>query len=267
MLIDGGPAERAIVPALVAAAMTSATFVLLGTAPSASVVIAALAGTFIIYVLDRALWVGLEDAHARARWRLAETIGVCISAFALGTTIPTLRIETLVIGGIIGAAALLYSIPVRGRRLKSFGSAKPMLVIAGWVLGSVLVPAAESGLGSSQELIMLAIYRFFYLLPCVMLADLADAAHDRAAGITTPSNRMPRAFVMRVCELAIGAAALTAGVACLAGFGGLILVDAVGLIVAWSVMRSSHGANTRSFYLDLAMTWPAVTTMTWIVLA
>lgn len=256
----GSAAVRAIIPALVAAALCSATFALLDRPLSPALVLAALSGTFLVYILDRTLWAGPEDAGKNTSIRLPELLAGCFSAFVLGATLPLLRTGTIALAAAIGLFALAYAMPILGRRLKDTGRLKPVFVAGGWAAGAVLLPAFEAQTFEWMPIGVLLVYRLAYLLPNTIAADIADARADARAGLAKVFSSPARDYLINAGSVACAIALALAGIALLSGYaGGLMLVDSAGVLFILAMLHVNLGAAQRAFVLDVAMLWPAVT--------
>jgi hypothetical protein len=256
------PATRALLPALIAPVFCAATFALLNAPLSWPVLIVAAAGTYLVYVLDRTWWAGPEDSTKSTRWSHPETAGACISAFALGAMAPFLQLQTILLGSALAILGFVYAVPVFGYRLKEVGLAKPVIVGLGWAIGAVIIPAAEIADARPVTLLLLLAYRLLYVLPNTLGADLADVQGDVRVYLGTPGTQWPRPHVLRSARLAVGGAVTIAVILSLTSVPGpLIVLDAVGLIPLLVLQQRQLEDRRRAWLLDLAMLWPAVTSL------
>jgi hypothetical protein len=254
---------RAIVPTLVAVAMTGATFALLGVDVSIPLLIAAFGGTIVIYILDRTIWAGPEDGVGRNDLRGIDIVAVCLGAFLVGVAAPLLAPLTLLLGAGLALLAAAYSLPIFGGRLKEAGQGKPLIVAAGWAAGAVIIPAIESGQSSILVVMLLVAYRTAFILPNTLFADLPDAPFDRHAEVVTPATMQSRAGLRDLAIVSVTSALALAFVAFFGEFTSeLIILDAAGLMVILAIINSRAAPPVLAHRLDLAMLWPALTCVT-----
>lgn len=245
------------------------TGALLGFPVSVPFLIAAFCGTALVYLLDRLGhspedrinrpgWIAWAQRH-RA-WVWGEGLFLCSG---LVGSIPFLEPKTLGAAGILGGMALLHVAPVFsiGRGLKAMGLFKPIAVAGTWAVGAALLPVLEAGATATGPVMGLVAYRFFFILPNVLLCDWGDRAGDAAAGLH-PWTEWGTARGLR-----LSASGLLV-VAVVGALGGsvaspqplLLWVDALGpalmLAAVWTVDPERPGHRLG---LDLIVGWPAVT--------
>lgn len=262
----------------VAAAMVAGTGALAGLPASAPLLLLAFCGTLLVYHLDRTPALSPEDRFNHpARWQWRQQHGVVAGALAAGAALgalwalPSLRVRTLLAGAVLAVPAAAYALPVfRGRdgggpagarRLKGIGPPKPFAVAGAWAAASVLLPALEASASRAAlgpVLVLLAGYRFLFVLPNLLLADAADRAGDARAGLRTAATDWPKRR-LRCLAISALAAAIASGALALLLFGAplRLAVDLAGPVLLLALVLSSthrlvHAAN-------LVMLWPAVT--------
>lgn len=257
---SGSATVRAIVPALVAVAMTGASFALLGMNVSVPLLIAAFGGTKVIYILDRTIWAGPEDDVGQKNLQGVDLVAVCLGAFLVGVAAPLLAPVTLITGAGLALLAAAYSLPIFGGRLKEAGQVKPLIVAAGWAAGTVIIPAIEAEQSSVLAVLVLTAYRTAYILPNTIFADLPDAPFDRHAKVVTPATMQSRASLRDLVVVSVTASLALAVVAFFGGFtSGFIIIDSAVLMLVLAIIVSKATPTVIAHRLDLAMLWPAFT--------
>lgn len=256
----------------VAVALLLGTYALLGLSPSVPLLVAGFCGAALVYSVDRGLVASPEDAvnHpgrrqwvAEHRWWLRiETVGLALGG---GAALFFLRPETVLGAGVGAVLAGLHLLPAGrwGRPLKRAGLAKPLVVAAAWAGGATVLPVVEAGARGAAEVVVLAGYRWLFILPNVLLADWGDRRGDVAAGLR------PWMGAGSGTALRWGATGLLGGAA---GMGavlsgtpipsGLLLVDALGLLwMAGAVWGADPERPWHRFLLDLLVAWPLATAL------
>lgn len=184
----------------VAAGLTLATIVALGIEPSAWVLALVTSGAYLIYVVERAWLMGPEDVHNhpdRVAWivrhrsgMILTTMGaVAVHALALSRVAS---VQLIPIVALLVAVAGVYCLPILpgGERLKSIWFLKPFIIAAAWSLGTVVLPALVVGQLEPGLIYTLCFYRFLFLLPNTLLADVPDVAGDATVGLATIASRL-----------------------------------------------------------------------------
>lgn len=249
----------------VAAAMVAGTAALAGWPLDGPLLALAFCGTLLVYHLDRTPALSPEDRRDHpARWRWRRRHGWGATALALGAAggacaaVPYLRPQTLAAGAVLAVPAAAYALPVfrsgRGgaQRLKdAAGPVKPFAVAAAWAGASVLMPVLEAGRPLTEAgslLMLLAGYRFLFVLPNLLLADAAD----RAGGA-------PRRL-RRGAAGALGTA-LAGGALAFFFFDAplLLAVDLAGPALLLGLLASGRSGRRLARAADLAMLGPALT--------
>ena len=259
---------------LVAAAWMMGTAALLGLPVDGALVGLAFCGTALVYLADRALGTSPEDALNRpslARWRTQARRWIRVEAglLAVGAVGCALLVPPSVVGAglAIGALGAAYVAPMGVRRLKAWdalpvGLTKPLFVAAVWAVGGVALPVLAAGAAWTLEAAGLAAARGLFVAANVLLADHADRAGDRAAGLPTVATQRPDATVRALTSgCLVVAAGLALGLGALRGPGWLWAVDAIGpaLLLAWTWARRLPSTRQHVLALDLLVAWPAVT--------
>ena len=254
---------------LIAIALMLGTYALLGLPPSVPLLIASGCGAVGVYQLDRSLGLSPEDRinrPARTRWMQAHrryVVATIVGAGAVGgLMLPLLRPETVIGGAALGAVGLLHVSPVvRGRRLKAWGTLKPIVVSGVWATGAVLLPVLEAGYPVTAGVGALLGYRFALVLVNTLVADVGDRVGDAQAGLHTWATRWPVSMVLRGAYVVLGGI-LIGGVGAV-GWGGappLLLIDLVGALLLGGVVRRVQADRAWAHHMavDAVIAWPLV---------
>lgn len=180
--------------ALCGAALTGASYVLLGLPPRLDhIPVLVFCCTLVIYNLDRLVephpggseherWV---EAHRPILWglTLAGAVGTIILA-------PMLSRAALLSLPIAGVLAVGYCLPVvrfggRWRRLKALPGAKLILIALVWTYATMGLPILESGAGLDRRTLLALLARLFFIAAVALPFDVPDMRRDRRSGITT----------------------------------------------------------------------------------
>ena len=257
-----------VLAGLVAVALQTGTFALLGIAPSLPLLALAFCGVAGLYQVDRLGLFAPEDRinqPARMAWAqqhrraLKVSAGVLlVVAFAM---LPFLQAATVAVGLLLAVVGLAYVLPTLwGTRLKGLGSFKPVVVAGVWTLGVVLLPALEANLRLDQTIAALGGYRWALLWAATLLADYPDREGDWQAGLITPAVRWSRGRLWLVgCAPLALAGGLAAGLA--VGYAdGLLALDSLGyLLLLYWLLQTSPEAPGFATRLDAFLLWPALT--------
>ncbi|MEM9347140.1 MAG: UbiA family prenyltransferase [Planctomycetota bacterium] len=181
------------------AALTAATYALLGLTPRVDHVAALVfCCTLVIYNLDRLVephpgdstherWVA---SHRPVLWgfTLINAAGSVVFAMLLSQT----AMVSLAIAGVL---ALGYCLPVvrwagRWRRLKALPGAKLVLIALVWTYATAGLPVLDAGATLSLSSAMILLSRLFFISAVALPFDLPDMQRDRRSGIST----IPTAF-------------------------------------------------------------------------
>lgn len=258
---------------LVALGLTTSSYILLAAPINTAYVVAACCGAFVIYQLDRWWLIGEEDAinqPARVAWigehaifkALILGISLCIG----GVAALSLSVSILLAGAGLATFGLLYLLPVLPgrRRLKSLWYAKPLAIALTWSLGSVYLAALSVNDVDVVHVALLLIYRFFFILPNVLLADWHDRAGDLQAGILSLALLISERQLRTIAALS---AILSLLVGCWIGIRGdwpmVFFVDLVGpMLMLFICTRTLHNSwAMHSILLDLVVAWPLITVL------
>jgi len=257
------------IPGGIAVALMLGTYALLNVPVSGPLLAAAFCGTLVVYQLDRVLGVSPEDRvnrpgrtvwmqkHQRYVWAM-----ILGGAFGCGAMMPLLRSETIVLAAGLGLIGGLHVVPVLpgARRLKTFGRVKPVLIAGVWAVGAVALPLVEAGYPLTLGAAALLVYRLGFVGANLLLADAADRAGDRRAGLTTLATRWPPPQIERFVG-GLLAVLLAGGGLALGAFGAppLLAVDLLGPLLMAAVLLRGHGPPwERAAALDLVVAWPVV---------
>lgn len=237
--------------------------------PRAPLLLAGAGGAYLVYLLERSVLAGPEDAFAhpkRLAWlrrhpgrvatQLVGAAGLC------GVTLPWLRLETLWVGALLALIGLLYAVPFRGFRLKAVWWLKPLLIALAWSVGGVVLSVVEAGLPLTAPVALLLSYRALLVLANVLLTDLADVAGDRRARLSTLATRIPAPLLRKAA-----AGLVLCGGLLLLGSGhlppSLLVVELLGaLCLAGFALRGEADRATFSLTADLLIGWPL---LVWLV--
>ena len=255
----------------IAVAVMLGTGALCSVSVATSLLVAAFCGTALIYGMDRGLVAAPEDEWnhpRRARWVeghrgwLYGEAGVLM--IAGGIALSALRVDTLIWGlGLAGLGGLHLLSGGPGRLIGSLGLGKPLVVAGAWALGGTILPVVDAGAPLDAAVWGMAGYRFFFILPNVLLSDWGDRVGDRAAGLASWTTwGTGRGLRWWATVMLVGA---TAGAA-LAGWQGaqplLWGVDAVGpLLMLGAVWWVDPKHAAHRFVLDAIVAWPGVTAL------
>lgn len=233
--------------ALCGAALTAASYVLLGLSPKLDHVAGLVfCCTLVIYNLDRLVeprpgdseheqWV---QTHRGLLWALT-------LLSAAGTVVFAAMLDTsaLISLPIAGAVAVGYCLPVvrhrgRWRRLKALPGAKLLLIALVWTYATAGLPLIESGSALNLTTAMILLARLFFIAAVALPFDLPDMQRDRRSGIATiptmlgvnPTRHIAFALITISAVIAIlnpwpYASALLISCACVAGLIAMLRPD------------------------------------------
>ena len=256
----------------IAVALLLGNYALLGLRPSTPLVLIGFCGAFLVYQLDRSLWIGPEDrlnqpervawVWRHQRWIWTSSVLAVLVALSM---LPFLQPATLAVGAGLGGLGVLYGVPLPGgRRLKAFWPLKPVLIAAVWATGATVLPVLEAGLAVTAGVGALALYRFLFILPNTLLADGPDAEGDRRAGLRTAATELSPKTLRGLAALSLGLAIGGGlGAVWLLGASPLLYVDLGGPVVLLGLLWHRPGGS-RWFYgfvLDAIIAWPALTAL------
>ena len=180
--------------ALCGAALTAATYALLGLPPRLHPVAGLVfCCTLVIYNLDRLVepnpgdseherWV---ESHRRPLWGL--TLLASAGAIAFTTTLHLAAAVSLLIAGVVAVGYCLPVVYLRGRwcRLKALPGAKLVLIALVWTYATAGLPMLNSGLVLDHHVVAILLARFFFIAAVALPFDLPDMQRDQRSGITT----------------------------------------------------------------------------------
>lgn len=188
--------------ALCGAALTAATYPLLGLPPRIDAAVGLVfAATLVVYNLDRLVDPHREVAAAEASqherwvsehrgllWALTAVAGAGCVAAALAMR-PVAQLS-LVIPAALALGYCLPVVPWRGEwhRLKELPGAKLLLIGVVWTFATAALPMLQTGAGAETgwtPAVVLVLGRLLFILAVALPFDLPDMARDRASGIVT----------------------------------------------------------------------------------
>ncbi len=201
--------------ALCGAALTVATYALLGLPPRVDAVAGLVfAATLVVYNLDRLVDPHRDDPTANAspheRWVAEHRVALwCLTGAALvGCILAALGLRPMATLSLVLPAllALGYCLPVlpgrpRWRRLKELPGAKLLLIGVVWTYATAALPMLQAGAlpgWGGSGLLVLVLARLLFILAVALPFDLPDMARDRASGITTLPQALGVAGARRV---------------------------------------------------------------------
>ena len=256
----------------IAVALLLGTYALLGLRPSVPLVLAGFCGAFLVYQLDRSLWMGPEDqlnqpdrvawVRRHRRWMWTSSVLAVVTGLA---ALPFLQPATLATGACLGSLGLLYGAPLPGgRRLKGFWPLKPVVIAAVWATGATVLPVLEAGFAVTSGAGALALYRFLFILPNALLADRPDVEGDRRAGLRTAATELSSKRLQGLAALSLGFA-IGGGLIAVwfLEVSPLLYVDLGGPVLLLGLLGYRPGGS-RWFYgfvLDAVIAWPALTAL------
>lgn len=256
---------------IVACALISGTWVLLGIRFSWAFLVASCTSAFLIYLVDR-IWLfqdeDLINQPERVAWyerhRAVVWFATGIGCLLIGASLPALGMRTVLVGAALGLAALFYLglESRRAKRLKANWVLKPLIIALGWVLGGVVLPVyvQQGALGLSVA--GLAGYRFPLLLANVIVVDWPDRIGDAAAGIHSLSVKLD---AVRISVIVVLFATLSLFICLCFGFWqswpGIYYLECIApilmIVIAFRLNKMTHHALV--LYADLIIAWPLVT--------
>lgn len=256
---------------VVAIGLMTGSAALLGQSLSWPLLAASGAGAFLIYLIDRAWLVHQEDPinqPERVAWYTDHPLYAAsafgIASIVLGLAVFQLSRFVVFSGGLLGLAGIAYlkSYGNTRSRLKSHWLFKPLSIAGAWTLGAIILPAFAFGWSFDVQLLVLAIYRFTFILPNVILADWPDRVGDAAASLNSLAVIKGDVAVRRWAT-GLASLALTIGIGQLLYFSWPMpyWVDLGGpLLMIYAAQRSFD--ESHWFYglvVDLIVAWPLIT--------
>ncbi|MEM8485138.1 MAG: hypothetical protein AAF564_06290 [Bacteroidota bacterium] len=255
---------------VVALGLLSGTSTLFGTGFSVPVVLAGCCGAFLLYQLDRGWLPGKEDGAnqpERVAWIARHHMYVWSScAFALlagliGTAF--LSGAALLAGALLAGCGFAYVLPLR-KRLKRIWYVKPVAIAGAWALGGVALPLVEMNFAMAPVVLIFLGYRFFFILPNVLLADWQDRLGDEQAGLHSLAMLVDERM-LRLMAAGSALVAIMLGGWCgvLLGWSALFFIDLAGpLLMLLLCLRPLHASYlVYGLLLDLLVAWPLITTL------
>ena len=256
----------------IAVVLLLGTYALLGMAPSVPLLLAGLCGGALVYGVDRGVVAAPEDTinhperrrwvEAHRRWLWGEAAVLLFGGVA---ALSYLKLETVLGAGVGVVLAGLHLLPAGrwGRLLKTIGVGKPIVVAGAWAVGATFLPVIEAGQPVTLKVVGLAGYRFFFILPNVLLADWGDRRGDAAVGLGpwTEAGTGRRLRWIAATLLLVGAG-VAAGLSMTSISAGLLLVDGLGLVWMGGAVWGLEPERPRDrLLMDLVVAWPLVTVL------
>lgn len=262
----------------IAVAMLLGTYALLQLPLDLYVLLLAGCATALVYLGERFLARAPEDAYtcpARVDWleRHRRLVGGLAALLVIGSGIgiSTLRLETLVVGGLLGLIGTMYIVPAwpHRQRLKAHPWGKLVAISAAWAVGGVIVPVVEAGVIVTGQVFHLLVYRWCFVLPNVLLADWPDRAGDARAGLQTLATRHSLSTLQAGAVACLSSAIVGGSVALIwVDRPWLWLLDLVGygLMLGVIVQARVDAGRAYTHLLDVVVAWPAVTALgAWMI--
>lgn len=226
------------------AALTAATFALLGLNPRLNAVVGLVfCCILVIYNLDRLvepnpgdtlheLWV---EQHRGLLWTIT-ALASAGSAVFMALLSRQLAL-TLVPAG---ALAIGYCLPVlryRGRwcRLKELPGAKLLLIVLVWTYATAGLPMLSVPIALDGRSVWVLIARFLFLAAVALPFDLPDMQRDRLSGIVTLPILMDVRWIRRIAITLALAGALAGVLNPWPAAGAVVLSSVVAGCVLWGV--------------------------------
>ena len=263
---------------LVALGLMLGTYLFTEASINIYLLMAGCCGACLVYQIDRIFVGGEEDPinhPERTAWLkthklLVNGLFALFLAIGLWSAIH-LQIHTIGIGAGLAIIGVVYLFPILPGRVrpKSIWFVKPVMISGAWVAGTVLFPAWDAKIPLDVELLGLVFYRWFFILPNVLLSDWPDRAGDMIAGHTSVATmldeRQLRFFAGLSAVIALGFGLF---VGLHASWSALFYADLIGpmlmLYVCSRPMIQAHGKIVLG--LDLIVAWPAVVVfMYWLI--
>lgn len=181
------------------AALTAATYPLLGQPPRIdAVVLLVFCGTLVVYNLDRLVEPTPGDTlHEQwvAQHRPALWLIIALAAAGCAVCLPFLRMPVVGSLALAGAVSIGYCVPVYRRggrwlRLKAMPGAKLLLIAGVWTYATTIIPLLNRPTTiATDDAALIVAARLLFILAVALPFDLPDMARDRASGITTLPQR------------------------------------------------------------------------------
>lgn len=258
---------------LIAVSFILGTYALVGLPVSVPLLLLGFCGAFLVYHIERGWGWAPEDMYNhpdRVSWMRAHrgyfwgAIGAACVFSVLA--FPALRPETFGWCVALGAVSLFYMAPLLpgGRRGKSVWFLKPLFISSGWAVGGVLLPAVQAGAAITWTTLAFATYRFLFILPNAVIADVPDREGDARVGLQTAATMLSeRAIRLLAAGSLILALAIGLGLAFHQRVRILFLIDLIGPLMMLAATLRPYAASRwlNGAGIDLIVAWPAVTAL------
>lgn len=240
-----------------------------------ALVAAGFCGTALAYLVDRVWMPSPEDRvnhPGRVQWVESHTEWFAVETVVLfaagGATVPFLGWSVL-LPAVVLAGAVGFHVMPRGAGFKRGGLTKPVAIAGTWAVAGSLLPLLEAQRNLSVGVLLFLVYRFLFVLPNLLLADLADRVGDAEAGLSPWARRWSDRGVRWAATLLLVVGLVGAASWAMVGERPLLVgVDAVGLVL---MMGAVWGLDVRrpdyALLADLVVGWPVVTALAaWMML-
>ncbi|NND72454.1 MAG: UbiA family prenyltransferase [Rhodothermales bacterium] len=247
---------------LVAIALCSASYSLLESQRNEVVVLLCFCGATVVYVFDRLVHDGADEANhpSRTRWFEAHRSHIWwlsrLLAVACVPLVWMLNPLQILLAAILASIGLGYVVPPRP--LRDLRRLKPFLIAGAWTIAVVGLAGLDAGINRGSVLLLLA-YRFAYLVPNTMISDLLDAPGDRDVGYETVATTLtiPQVkavvLVSIICAVGILLSGLSFGV-----LPAIVVLDAAGMLIYLPFVGNEVTGERKRFFLDCALIWPLI---------
>ena len=152
--------------------------------------------TLLIYAVD-----DISDGRMRAQPARWLTVGLGGGSLAVQLLWAPISVVIVVVAGAI--PALLYGVPIHGRRLRELPAVKPFFVSASLAVAAVAVPSlwawSTSSSPAAPRVIATGAALFTLVLCNVCFFDLRDRVADERAGVRTIPVRLGVSGTLRLC--------------------------------------------------------------------
>lgn len=255
---------------VVALGLLAGTSALFDVALSIPVLIAGSCGAFLLYQLDRCWFSGQEDEanqplrvawitqHKRYVWLSS---GAALTAGLIGAGLLTDTVRF--VGMLLACCGVAYLLPLQ-KRLKRIWYVKPAVIAGAWALGAVALPIVAASVSFTSAVIVFLGYRFFFIVPNVLLADWQDTAGDHLAGLNSLAMFVDER-TLRLIAAASAVFALVFGIWAgqLLAWPMLYYLDLLGplLMLFFCLRRLRTSYVLYGLLLDLVVAWPLVTAL------
>jgi 4-hydroxybenzoate polyprenyltransferase len=262
---DALDASAAIIPIL-AAVLTSASYVLVGTTIDLAAVVLCASGAFLVYLWDRAWGTSPEDATNRPTrlgwhernpayryWATSLAIALAVASWFLA---PPL-LKTVAAG--LAVIGIIHHTSVGGVRPKAHPILKPTLVGLAWGIGCSLPPILTGHVTALALVPAVALIRTLTVSANAVVSDLHDVEGDVRAGVASLATLKGPTVTRGVATLLLLLASVVAVSMWSQTSSPLWLVEGFGLLAFAWMIRPGRDSPPSRLTLDLLVGFPAVT--------